>query len=50
LVTELDLVGNDLNDAWLAALAIEHDATLVSLDRGFERFPSLRWREPGGNE
>jgi toxin-antitoxin system PIN domain toxin len=50
LVTELDLVGNDLNDAWLAALAIEHDATLVSLDRGFERFPNLRWREPGGSD
>ncbi len=48
LVTDLDLSGNDLNDAWLAALAIEHDAMLVSLDQGFGRFPNLRWCEPGG--
>lgn len=35
------LVGNDLNDAWLAALAIENDATLVSADEGFRRFSRL---------
>ena len=46
LVLSLGLVGNDLNDAWLAALAIEHDATLVSADEGFRRFPELRWLNP----
>jgi len=47
LVRDLSLVGNDINDAWLAALAIEHDATLVSLDRGSARFPGLAWLNPG---
>jgi len=45
-VVSLGLVDNDLNDAWLAALAIEHDATLVSADEGFRRFPELRWLNP----
>ena len=40
------LAGNDLNDAWLAALAIEHGAILVSGDEGFRRFPELRWLNP----
>jgi toxin-antitoxin system PIN domain toxin len=31
------------NDAHLAALAIEHGATLVSFDRDFERFAGLRF-------
>jgi toxin-antitoxin system PIN domain toxin len=39
-------IGNDLNDAWLAALAIEHNATLVSADGGFARFPGLLWSNP----
>jgi len=33
--------GNLSNDAHLAALAIEHGATLVSFDRDFERFAGL---------
>jgi toxin-antitoxin system PIN domain toxin len=45
-INELQLTGNDINDAWLAALAVEHNATLVSLDRGFSRFPGLRWHNP----
>lgn len=43
----LGLCGNDLNDAWLAALAIEQGATLVSTDMGFGRFPGLDWLNPG---
>lgn len=35
--------GNLSNDAHLAALAIEHGATLVSFDRDFERFSGLRF-------
>lgn len=33
-------------DAALAAIAIEHGATLCSTDRDFARFPSLDWRNP----
>ncbi|MEI8310747.1 MAG: TA system VapC family ribonuclease toxin [Verrucomicrobiota bacterium] len=46
LITDLDLLGNDVNDAWLAALAIDHRATLVSTDSGFSRFPGLKWLDP----
>jgi len=46
MIQNLSLAGNDLNDAWLAALAIEHGATLVSLDKGFSRFPELTWINP----
>lgn len=45
-VTRLGLQGNDVNDAWLAALAMEHQATLVSTDDGFGRFPGLSWINP----
>ena len=30
-------------DAYHAALAIEHGATWITTDRGFGRFPGLRW-------
>ncbi len=36
--------GNLTTDAHLAALAIEHDAELVTFDRDFERFAGLRLR------
>jgi hypothetical protein len=38
--------GNLTMDAHLAALAIEHGATLCSSDNDFARFPRLRWRDP----
>ena len=38
--------GNLVPDAYLAALAIEHGGTLVTYDRGFARFPGLRWTTP----
>lgn len=38
--------GNLVNDAWLAALAVESDATLVSFDNDFQRFPNVRWLNP----
>ncbi|MGI8618812.1 MAG: type II toxin-antitoxin system VapC family toxin [Gemmatimonadaceae bacterium] len=38
--------GNLIPDAYLAALAIEQGAELVSADRDFTRFPGLRWRHP----
>lgn len=46
LCTRLDLRGNDVNDAFLAALALEHHAVLVSADQGFQRFPMLRTLDP----
>ena len=38
--------GNLVPDAYLAALAIESGAELVTTDRDFSRFPGLRWRHP----
>jgi uncharacterized protein len=38
--------GNLVNDAYLAALAIEDGAELVSLDGDFGRFAGLRWLDP----
>jgi toxin-antitoxin system PIN domain toxin len=35
-----------VSDAHLAALAIEHGATLYSTDRDFARFPTLRFENP----
>jgi toxin-antitoxin system PIN domain toxin len=35
-----------LMDAHLAALAIEHGATLYTTDRDFARFPKLRFADP----
>lgn len=37
---------NTIPDAFHAALAIEHGATWLTTDRGFARFPGLRWRLP----
>lgn len=39
--------GNAVGDAHLAALALEHGATVVSFDADFDRFAGLRWRQPG---
>lgn len=38
--------GNLTSDAHLAALAIEHRATIVSYDSDFGRFPGVRWMMP----
>lgn len=38
--------GNIVPDAYLAALAIEHGCDWLSADRGFARFPGLRFRHP----
>ena len=38
--------GDHVMDAHLAALAIEWGLELLSGDRGFARFPGLRWRNP----
>jgi toxin-antitoxin system PIN domain toxin len=46
LCERVHAVGNDVPDAFLAALTIEHGATWISADRGFARFPGLRWQHP----
>ena len=38
--------GAQLMDAHLAALTIEHGATLATADRGFARYPGLRTVDP----
>lgn len=38
--------GPDITDAALAALALENGATLATTDRGFARFPRLKWLNP----
>jgi toxin-antitoxin system PIN domain toxin len=40
--------GNLVPDAFLAALAIESGSEWITADRGFSRFPGLRWRHPLG--
>jgi uncharacterized protein len=36
--------GNLIQDAWFAALAIEHGCEWITEDRDYAKFPSLRWR------
>ncbi|MCY3647040.1 MAG: type II toxin-antitoxin system VapC family toxin [Chloroflexi bacterium] len=38
--------GNLVNDAHVAALAMEYQAEVHSNDADFSRFPGLRWRNP----
>ena len=38
--------GNLVQDAWLAALAIESGCEWITTDRDFARFEGLRWRTP----
>jgi hypothetical protein len=48
MATVAEARGNAIPDALLAAMVIEQGATLVTADRGFARFPRLRWRHPLG--
>lgn len=40
------LRGNAVPDAVLAALAVTRGARLATADRGFARYPGLRWFAP----
>jgi len=44
LCRELKLRGNLVPDAHLAAIALDQRAELITFDRGFGRYPRLRWR------
>jgi len=46
LCREAGAKGNLVPDAFLAALAIESGSEWITADRGFSRFPGLRWRHP----
>ncbi|MFN0096856.1 MAG: TA system VapC family ribonuclease toxin [Dehalococcoidia bacterium] len=46
MAVRYDLRGPDLSDAHLAALAVEHDLTLVSFDHDFEAFVEVRVLNP----
>ena len=46
LLISAQVKGPLVTDAHLAALAIEHGATLCSSDGDFSRFPALRWSNP----
>lgn len=46
LLAPLGTGGNLVNDAHLAALAIEHRAEIVSYDVDFSRFGGVAWRTP----
>jgi predicted nucleic acid-binding protein len=46
LLLDGQAVGPMVMDAALAALAIEHGATLYTTDRDFGRFPRLKWVNP----
>jgi len=46
LLEPIGVAGKLVPDAHLAALAIEHGATLESTDHDFGRFPGLRWEDP----
>jgi len=38
--------GNLVTDAHLGAMALQYDATVVSYDNDFGRFPGVRWERP----
>lgn len=46
LLSETGTAGNLVNDAHLAALAIEHRAEVVTYDADFRRFAGVRSRSP----
>jgi hypothetical protein len=46
LLGALGTAGNLVNDAHVAAIAIEHRGEVVSFDNDFSRFEGVRWRTP----
>lgn len=48
LLRQVGTGGNLVNDAHLAALAIENRGAVVSFDHDFGRFRDVRWERPGG--
>ena len=46
LCRRVEAKGNLIPDAYLAALSIESGCEWITADRGFSRFPGLKWRSP----
>ncbi len=46
LIRDLDLRGNLVSDAALAALCVEHGLAIVSADSDFARFAEIAWVNP----
>lgn len=46
LMREGQAAGPLVMDAVIAAIALEHGATLCTTDRDFSRFPGLKWTNP----
>lgn len=46
LLAQAGTAGNLTTDAHLAALAVEHGATVISFDADFDRFDGVRWSRP----
>jgi uncharacterized protein len=49
LLKSAGTAGNLTTDAHLAALAIEHGATVISFDRDFARFEGVQWMRPAAD-
>lgn len=46
LIAESHVAGRSVTDAEIAAVTLEYGGELQTNDRGFARFPGLRWRNP----
>lgn len=46
LLVSVGVGGNLVNDAHLAALALEHRCSIVSFDNDFARFEDVTWEQP----
>ncbi len=46
LCVHVQASGNLVQDAWFAALAIEHGCEWITSDRDYARFQGLSWRPP----
>ena len=46
LLADSHIAGRSVTDAEIAAVTIEFGGELQTNDRGFARFPGLRWRNP----
>jgi uncharacterized protein len=46
LCPQADCRGNRIQDAYLAATALEHACTFVTTEGDYARFAGLRWRHP----
>ena len=46
IVDKTNVQGNKISDAWLAAIAMERNATWISTDSDFNLFPNLKLLNP----